>query len=577
MTKENVFLCGDLPQKRKIKNIKEPIRLYFEGDNANIGFKIRFITEAMARNIPSIFLDLIEIAAYVFCGDQMISRGGNDDISKMGKDWRRKMTFHIPVRNPQKWNSTPIIEALKTVLNFMADDEYEFTFYEYENPLPEQTYIEFGNDEFDAIEEVTLFSGGLDSLAGAVEEIINKKCKVALINHSSSPKIRGQVETLFNHFSKYTNGNKPSFIPVWLNKHGMDARDTSQRTRTFLFASIAASIAKMLKLNRIKIFENGIISLNLPVAAQVVGAKATRTTHPQTIELISKLYGLLSEGDFEIETPFLWKTKAEVVQIIKDAGCGSLIGLSRSCSRVYEATLKHPHCGTCIQCIDRRFAMLAAECQEYDPADKYKVDLLTGKRDSHESVIIAESYIRTADEINKMFSFENPDNKFFTKYPEAYRVLKSCNGKTNDNAIQMLDLYRRFSGQVCKVLQNGIRNHAEQIQGGKLDAFCMLVMSIPYIKTSVDRDNELFRHSPDYRSIFFNEKEYILTPQQAHFVEILHSNYLQKTPDIGIAYFREQLSLSENIKIKNIFRDEATELLDNLIISKTKGTYRLNI
>ena len=39
----------------------------------------------------------------------------------------------------------------------------------------------------------------------------------------------------------------------------------------------------MLGLNRVHFYENGIISLNLPVCAQVVGGRATRTTHPRVM------------------------------------------------------------------------------------------------------------------------------------------------------------------------------------------------------------------------------------------------------------------------------------------------------
>ena len=44
-----------------------------------------------------------------------------------------------------------------------------------------------------------------------------------------------------------------------------------------------AVTARLFGLDRITFFENGIVSLNLPPLAQVVGARATRTTHPQVL------------------------------------------------------------------------------------------------------------------------------------------------------------------------------------------------------------------------------------------------------------------------------------------------------
>jgi hypothetical protein len=43
---------------------------------------------------------------------------------------------------------------------------------------------------------------------------------------------------------------------------------------------LAAVTARLFGLDRIKFFENGVLSLNLPPLAQVVGTQATRTTHP---------------------------------------------------------------------------------------------------------------------------------------------------------------------------------------------------------------------------------------------------------------------------------------------------------
>ena len=75
--------------------------------------------------------------------------------------------------------------------------------------------------------------------------------------------------------------------------------------------------------------------------------------------------------------PFAWMTKADVVGRIATNGFGGLIRDTRSCTRVHDMTIHQPHCGYCSQCIDRRFAMLAAGQEHEDPAEAYKVDLFT--------------------------------------------------------------------------------------------------------------------------------------------------------------------------------------------------------
>ena len=56
----------------------------------------------------------------------------------------------------------------------------------------------------------------------------------------------------------------------------------------------------------------------------------------------------------------------------------------------------HPHCGRCSQCIDRRFAILAAGLERFDPAEAYKVDLMYGQRKNVIDRENALSYMRSA-------------------------------------------------------------------------------------------------------------------------------------------------------------------------------------
>src|SRR5262245_12354095 len=138
-------------------------------------------------------------------------------------------------------------------------------------------------------------------------------------------------------------------------------------------------------LDELRFYENGITSLNLPPSAQVVGARASRTTHPRVLAGFRTLMTALCGKPFAVESPFQWDTKADVVRRIADAGCGGLIRLSTSCGHTWALrTRTHTHCGVCSQCIDRRFAILTAGQGANDPADGYAVDLLVGERQDGE-------------------------------------------------------------------------------------------------------------------------------------------------------------------------------------------------
>jgi hypothetical protein len=108
---------------------------------------------------------------------------------------------------------------------------------------------------------------------------------------------------------------------------------------------------------------------------------------------VSRLLGL----DFRVESPFAWHTKTDVVAKLKDAGHLDLIRHSVSCTRTRATTAEKPHCGLCSQCIDRRFAVLAAGCEAHDPVGGYGTELFTGERPETEDKTMIERWVGTAD------------------------------------------------------------------------------------------------------------------------------------------------------------------------------------
>jgi hypothetical protein len=175
---ERLVLCSGA--KRAGGN--STLRLALSGRSKNITLKLEDISKKMVRNVPDLLIDLIEIATYVYCADQATSRGGPAQVG-MGTDWRRSFRFVIPVRNPDHWNHRSVLEPLCSTLSFLSEDDYAFEFEKATNPVPFQNYLEFGDDgggaAFNA-DEVVLFSGGLDSLSGAIEELSTDGKRVAL-------------------------------------------------------------------------------------------------------------------------------------------------------------------------------------------------------------------------------------------------------------------------------------------------------------------------------------------------------------------------------------------------------------
>jgi hypothetical protein len=178
----------------------------------------------------------------------------------------------------------------------------------------------------------------------------------------------------------------------------------------------------------------------------------------------------------EIENPYLWKTKADVIRTIVDLGCGELIKDTVSCTHTRSLTKLLTHCGRCSQCIDRRFGVLAAGYAEHDPAEMYDVELLTGDRVEPDDQTMAEAYIRTALELREM-----TEMAFFDRFSsETSRV---CSGfprvKADSIAERVLGLHRRHGQGIWDVLTNAIKDHSDQLLQGTLPLSSALMMAIP--------------------------------------------------------------------------------------------------
>lgn len=282
MTTERTILCGDVSADKLPTGSEGVVDLSLLGPRPNIKLSIDDIRKYLFKDIPSRLKDLLEIATYVYCADQAVTRGGAG-VDTLGEGWRRRLFFRIAVREPDFWNSPKIADALTSTLGFLSDDEYHFEFLRTGQEHPFEPYFNFCNDNSSLgdPERVVMFSGGLDSLGGAVQEAVVDHRRVVLINHRSTPKLNNRHRDLQELIVRHAPANVPLYIRVSINKDKELGREYAQRSRSFLYASLGATIAEMLRHSSIYFYENGIISLNFPPCGQVVGARATRTTHPK--------------------------------------------------------------------------------------------------------------------------------------------------------------------------------------------------------------------------------------------------------------------------------------------------------
>ena len=233
---EHLVLCGGVQQPRGAET--SSLRLDLHGSSANVRLQIADISRRLLANIPDVLVDLLEVASYVYAADGAILRGGRTD-AQMGARWRRNFRFVIPVRRPDLWSSDLVLSALVETLNFLSEDRYEFDFRPLDNPPAVAGYFEFPDTEATGFtpDEVILFSGGLDSFAGVVEELAVHGKKVALVSHRSASKIAGAQKYLVERLQNRFGPGRVLHIPVWANLYGSLGREPTHRTRSFLFAA----------------------------------------------------------------------------------------------------------------------------------------------------------------------------------------------------------------------------------------------------------------------------------------------------------------------------------------------------
>jgi hypothetical protein len=161
---------------------------------ARVNLSLNHITERMVETVPDALADLVEIACYVYCADQF-TRRDSPKMPHLGENWRRRFRFVIPVREVDVWQRPDVLNVLASTLGFLSEDNYEFTFVQRAVRTGLQPYLDLasgGPSGGFVPDRVVLFSGGLDSLAGAAQALLGEGKRVALVSHQSSPMVRSK-------------------------------------------------------------------------------------------------------------------------------------------------------------------------------------------------------------------------------------------------------------------------------------------------------------------------------------------------------------------------------------------------
>lgn len=340
-------------------------------------------------------VDLLTVASVVYAADQLVSR----ETSRDG--WTRSLAVTVPVRNTSKW--VAVTRKLENCVSFLTGDVWKFSFEQLAgNPVKARR----GALLSPKARAVCLFSGGLDSLVGAMDWLAaNHKDQLILIGHHDK---QGRAQADQKRLVSAIAANRPALakrvhprhVAVW---QSAKAQDINYRSRSFLFLSLGYYAASCIS-NDIAVLipENGTIAVNVPLTPSRRGSCSTRTAHPFFIEQYKAIVRDLGLKQ-PLVNPFINRTKGEVVAQCRDpdllkAVYTKSVSCAKSTRRMHWKRTSADHCGHCMPCIYRRAAVHAAGL----PAEVYGLDVCRGEVD-------LDGTARHADDFRALFSFLKRD------------------------------------------------------------------------------------------------------------------------------------------------------------------------
>jgi hypothetical protein len=317
-------------------------------------------------------LDLLILAAHIHAADTRISR-----VTESQDSWTREIRLVIPVSDPSRWAAgTSVLERM---LNFLTGDRWNVGF----RARPPRFASVVRKPPFKwkkpPFDELSLFSGGLDSLIGSID-LLERGRAPLLVSYAGEGATSDAQNTLYDELKKHYSGVQFDRLRIWMSFPKGFVRDSGSedttRGRSFLF--IASGVFAGTGLGgpfTLRVPENGLIALNVPLDPLRLGSLSTRTTHPFYMARWNELLGVLGIAA-KVENPYWDKTKGEMVaQCANGSVLPKLLPNSLSCSSPTKGRWQGrgvEHCGYCLPCLIRRAAVrsgLGTDATTYTIAD----------------------------------------------------------------------------------------------------------------------------------------------------------------------------------------------------------------
>lgn len=303
--------------------------------------------------------DFLAIALAVTAVDRFVVRADGAD------GWTRVIALEVDLHEPGPWLAEA--DSLAAALRFLTGDIWYLSFSGGGAAPPE---VRSRTTDRDC---VCLFSGGLDSLIGAIDLLAEGRRP--LLVSQASPK-EGPVQAslaaeigLTSH--RFEGRARERYTPPY---------EPSSRARSLLFIAYgvvasAALVGAGTSPSVVYVPENGLISINPPLTRRRIGSLSTRTTHPFFVGSLARVLGGVGLT-VPLENRYRWRTKGEMLDECGDSGLVErLAPQSYSCGKGKRL---NQHCGRCVPCLIRRAAFHRTGVPDRTPY--WAADLATSGR-----------------------------------------------------------------------------------------------------------------------------------------------------------------------------------------------------
>ena len=369
----------------------------------------------------TLILDLYDIFVSICYHDFFTPRDENVDNSS-------KLNVVIPVNNYDTLKK--VIPSICELVMYMTNGEKWNISIEKDLNLKkiDTGRLELQTEKYDSI---CLLSGGLDAFSGAISE---KNNKTLFVTTETNPTEVINAKYIYERLLKEKHNRHLIVRKLDLKKES----HYTQRTRTLFFLANSFIYADYFEINKVKMYENGIMSLNPKFYFRRI---VTKTTHPKTMYLINKILSELNIN-IKIVNPYMYMTKTEVLNKIPEKYI-NYIKNTKTCSKNHgiqalsNRTVGENHCGLCTACILRQISILNSKLTEKDV--QY---MLPAKMRKRQDILRYERQISKPNKehlVSKYANYKYIEKKSLLEYYGRYYEL-ICNG----NIYNYLDLNPKY-------------------------------------------------------------------------------------------------------------------------------------